>query len=83
MDHGVSACRVNIKTCIEETTVDAEKQNYGTDMDDTVQNIASGRYSIILCHPEDILNTAKGRDLLSNERFKEIVIDESHIFEKW
>ncbi|XP_056003672.1 uncharacterized protein LOC130049739 [Ostrea edulis] len=87
LDHGVSACRVNIKTCIEETTDDAEKQNYGADMDDTVQNIASGKYSIILCHPEAILNTAKGKELLSNERFKEnvaaVVVDECHILEKW
>jgi superfamily II DNA helicase RecQ len=89
LEHGVNACRVNIKTTIEETTEPGgvEKQEYGADMDDTVQNIASGKYSIVLCHPEALLNTAKGKELLSNDRFRKnvaaVVIDECHVLEKW
>ena len=89
LEHGVSACRVNIKTTIEETTEPdgVEKQKYGADMDDTVQNITSGKYSILLCHPEALLNTTKGKELLSNDRFRKnvaaVVIDECHVLEKW
>jgi hypothetical protein len=56
-------------------------------MVDTVQNIAIRKYFILLCHPYAVLNTPKGKELLSNDRFRKkvaaVVIYEGHLFQKW
>jgi hypothetical protein len=62
-------------------------------MDDTVHNIASGKYSILLCHLEALRNTTKGKELevLSIYKFRKnvaaVVIDECYVLdpvlEKW
>lgn len=86
--HGISACRLNICSKVEETTDDEDMGSFeldstGVDLD----NVIHGRYSVLLCHPEALLNTKKGYSLLIDPAFKKnvvgVVIDECHIIEKW
>ncbi|XP_069113645.1 uncharacterized protein [Argopecten irradians] len=87
---GISACKLDIKTKVDETTDtldDVDLEKYDVKCDVPLTTVINGEYSIILCHPEALLNTTEGKGLLSNERFthnvKAVVIDECHIIQKW
>ena len=50
-------------------------------------DVMAGNFPIIHCHPESILNTKEGRDLLDNSSFTDriigVVIDECHKTDEW
>jgi superfamily II DNA helicase RecQ len=77
---GITACRLDMKTSICETTDPVQ-----TKVD--ISSITTGKYSIVFGHPESFLNTEKGRELLRSEelssRVVAVVIDEVHVVEKW
>jgi superfamily II DNA helicase RecQ len=54
---------------------------------DMIQNIAEGEFAIVFAHPEALLNTVSGKDLLSKRQFidhvKGVVIDGCHIVKEW
>ena len=54
---------------------------------DDQQKLCKGEYSIVMCHPESLLNNTWGKALLRNEDFTSkvhaVVIDECHIVEDW
>ncbi|KAK6175939.1 hypothetical protein SNE40_014313 [Patella caerulea] len=83
--HKINACRVNIKGCIDDGDEGFLYELYSNDSN--LDSIKSGEYTIILTHPEALLNTSKGRELLNDEDFQGhvigIAIDECHIIEKW
>ena len=66
-------------------SISACRLNICSNVDETTDEI--GPYSIVLCHPEALLNTRKGQSLLTDPVFKgnvvAVVIDECHIIEKW
>lgn len=71
--HGISACRLNIVSRVEDTT----DGNFIAEWEVDVERVKKGDFSIVLCHPE----------VLSDEQFASqvvaVVIDECHIIEKW
>ena len=81
----ISACRLNICSKVDETTDEMGPFNIDTNVD--LESVRNGHYSIVLCHPEALLNTRKGQPLLTDPVFKDnavvVVIDECHIIEKW
>ena len=80
---GISACRLNIQSKVDETTDD----DFDVECDVEVERLKKGDFSIVMCHPEALFNTKTGRELLSDEQFVSkvvaVVVDECHIIEKW
>lgn len=76
--HSVPACR--LAYCDRDGESDLE------DMD-VVKRVIQGEFEVVFAHPEALLNTAGGKQLLSDENFIEkvgaVVIDECHIVETW
>ncbi|XP_062576667.1 ATP-dependent DNA helicase RecQ-like [Saccostrea cucullata] len=86
--HGISACRLNICSKVEETTDEShEMGQFDLETNVDLKNVANGQFSVVLCHPEALLNTRKGYSLLIDPVFRDnvvsVVIDECHIIEKW
>lgn len=81
--HGISACRLNIVSRVEDTT----DGNFIAEWEVDVERVKKGDFSIVLCHPEALFNTKTGHQILSDEQFASqvvaVVIDECHIIEKW
>ena len=81
----ISACRHNICSKVDETIDEMGPFDIDTNVD--LESVRNGHYSIVLCHPEALLNTRKGQSLLTDPVFKDnavaVVIDECHIIEKW
>lgn len=81
--HGISACRLNIASKVEDTT----DEDLVAECDVDVERVKKGDFSIVMCHPEALFNTKTGHELLSDEQFSSrvvaVVIDECHIIEKW
>ena len=80
--HGISACRLDILSRVEDTTDD----DFVVECDVDVERVKE-EFSIVLCHPEALFNTKTGHELLSDEQFAlrvvAVVIEECHIIEKW
>ena len=80
---GISACRLNSQSKVDETTDD----DFDVECDVEVERLKKGDFSIVMCHPEALFNTKTGRELLSDEQFVSkvvaVVVDECHIIEKW
>ncbi|XP_048765226.2 ATP-dependent DNA helicase RecQ-like [Ostrea edulis] len=83
--HNIPACRLNIKTKIDEASEGG--QVYEVDSDVGLDTVINGQFQIVFCHPEALLNTKDGQNLLDNDSFRShvvaVVIDECHLLEKW
>lgn len=81
--HGISACRLNIVSRVEDTT----DGNFIAEWEVDVERVKNGDFSIVPCHPEALFNTKTGHKILSGEQFASqvvaVVINECHIIEKW
>jgi superfamily II DNA helicase RecQ len=76
--HDITCCRLEFNDNLGAT--DAK-------CDADIRDIIDGKYSIVLSHPEAILNSPSGKELLRNSEFTKkvvaVVVDECHIVEKW
>ena len=84
----ISACRLDIKARITETNPpDSSNFMYECETQANFEDILNGKYSIVMCHPESLLDTSSGKMLLSNENLRNrvvgVIIDECHIIDKW
>ena len=82
--HNISCCRLDIEANLDvvEENVDAFK----CQSDAKFVNVEQGKFQVILCHPEALLNTSRGKQLLKSDlpqHVVAVVIDECHIIEKW
>ena len=90
-DHNISCCRIDIKANVETDLLDDDdysytEESYTCQSDVSLEQVKRGIFEIVLCHPEALLNTRQGRQLLQSELQKHVVavvIDECHIIEKW
>jgi len=82
-DHKIPACRMNIDTKLSEATEDGEV--YEVKSDANLDEVLAGKFCVVFCHPEALLNTTLGRTLLDNEDFCRlvvaVVVDECHIID--
>ena len=82
-DHKIPACRMNIDTKLSEATEDGEV--YEVKSDANLDEVHAGKFCVVFCHPEALLNTTLGRTLLDNEDFCRlvvaVVVDECHIID--
>ena len=90
-DHNISCCRIDIKANVETALLDDDdysdtEESYTCQLDVSLEHVKQGTFEIVLRHPEEPLNTKKGRQLLQSELQQHVaaaVIDECHIIEKW
>jgi superfamily II DNA helicase RecQ len=77
----------NTKTKVDEASEGGKV--YEVDTDVGLEEVRNGLFQIhvVFCHPEALLNTTEGHNLLDNDSFRShiaaIVIDECHLLEKW
>ncbi|XP_060586522.1 ATP-dependent DNA helicase RecQ-like [Ruditapes philippinarum] len=76
--HNISSCKLSYFD--EDGHSEIEQREF-------IQGIRNGEFSIVFAHPEALLNTNSGKDLLIDSVFLEnvaaVVIDECHIVEEW
>ncbi|KAH3811403.1 hypothetical protein DPMN_139813 [Dreissena polymorpha] len=89
--HNISSCRLDISANVDdgrEFEQDGEINGhlYKCKTDANIDHLIQGDFSVILCHPEALLNTHKGREILKSQLQQHVVavvIDECHILDKW
>jgi superfamily II DNA helicase RecQ len=88
-EHNISVCRLNIK-CIKinsDDEISTEAAMHDIDTDSDLEDVRTGKYAIVLTHPEALLNTRKGCALLNDSKFQKlveaVVIDECHLIDVW
>ena len=81
---GIPACRLDIngKLFTNLTGDQGCGMNHGNETD-----LFNGRFSIVECHPEALLDSRIGQKLLDDDQFtdsvKALVIDECHKTDQW
>ena len=77
------SCRLDIQGTPEEDGEGTLRCKLDASIDDIIQ----GKYSIVQCHPEALLETTTGDMLLDSAEFvssvKALVIDECHKIQSW
>jgi len=83
----ISALRLDIKANVSDATVQQSVDDeistcrYHLDTVVDLKDVIQGQFSLVLCHPEALLNTTSGRILLSSDDMRQnvvaIVVDES------
>ena len=90
--HNISCCSLDICANVDadgffgDTDESTTVPKYSCQSDANFEQVKQGKYSIILCHPEAILNTRRGKELLKSDlqdHVVAVVIDECHIIKKW
>ena len=87
---GIAACRLDIKgrVIIEGDESDSDGEDIlEASLGANIEDIISGKYEIVYCHPEALLHTKYGKKILSSPKVQELVralvVDECHIVESW
>ena len=86
--HNISCCRLDINANVDECDhgdKDEIREQYACKPDADIDRITRGDFSVVLCHPEALLNTKKGMEILNSELQQHavaVVIDECHILEE-
>jgi len=75
--------KANVSDATVQQSVDDEISTCRYHLDTVVdlKDVIQGQFSLVLCHPEALLNTTSGRILLSSDDMRQnvvaIVVDES------
>ena len=87
---GIAACRFDIKGrfIIEGDESDSDEEDIlEASLGANIEDVISGKYEIVYCHPEALLHTKYGKKILSSPKVQELVcalvVDECHIVESW
>ena len=85
--HSISACKLDIEGKVNTLNTEDENGTFSLNCSTSMEEIENGNHSIILCHPEALLNTREGQRLLNSRIFQKhvvsVVVDECHIIEQW
>ena len=95
-EHNIPCCRLDIKGQIVQSDDknhddveddEADDFVYQCHSDVTLQDVKLGNVDIVYAHPEALLNTKLGQDLLNDANFQDVVkagvVDEWHVIEEW
>lgn len=86
---GIRASIIGVKESgIDQLADDSDEQNVDVDFSQCEEKkLRDGRYNIVFAHPETLISSKYGRDLLLSEIYQEnvfaIVIDEAHCILDW
>ncbi|KAH3781579.1 hypothetical protein DPMN_159478 [Dreissena polymorpha] len=69
--HNISSCRLDISAIVDdgrefEQDGDINRHLSRCKTDANIDHLIKGDFSVILCHPEALLNTHKGREILKS-----------------
>lgn len=74
---GILSCRLDVDCQVSDNTGSTA----------SIDEVIAGKYPIIMCHPEALFHTQKGKNLLDSPRFRKTVValavDECHKVKDW
>ncbi|KAH3886486.1 hypothetical protein DPMN_010496 [Dreissena polymorpha] len=87
--HNISSCRLDIYSNIDDDGAygaGEDNDRFTCTSDASIDQLKRGDISVVLCHPEALLDTKKGRKILKSllqQHVVAIVTDECHVLDQW